>query len=393
MVRRRTIIGLAIIILGVALIGAGILAVHSCYSGAQPEPVPSTVTPELLTPADGESVINGSISDEPWIWQFRWRPVVGAEKYHLQVFGPQGEDPWIDKVVGEPLHEEANGSGWSIGESSLSGWTWKVRAQVRGQWSDWSRVHTFNVRKAATKPSISQEEYDERIKKEFVVLYLILRGEKPDQGVQSKVVSKLFEDIRAALDVEPPGGRLEMRGDGPFRFIQPLGLVNDVEAFGTKQKFGRVLAYDPDKRALVIDVGTLPGTRAEWKDAADLNRLVTAHTVRMGLSRSVEELGKEHPADQLVYLQFRGELAKELFTGFDKIGRTRERVKALLDGVEESRSVSRPSVDLYTEDVGLVVSPVKDFGALVRKIDFAEVLFSDAETRVLILGPLRKERK
>jgi len=136
-----------------------------------------------------------------------------------------------------------------------------------------------------------------------------------------------------------------------------LGLVKDVEAFGLKQKFGRVRAYDPEKRALIIEVGLPPTPRGEWKDAADFDRLLTAYTQRRFVSQVAEKIGKDHPAEQLAGLQFRGQLAKDLFRDFKQIAATNERLKALLDGPVEKRAVSNQIGDLGTPDVSVVVAP------------------------------------
>jgi len=393
MTRSRTIIGIIAAGFLATLVGAGVLAWRHFFPGGSQASLQSAVAPEPLSPAEGEFVSNGSLTDQPWTWEFRWSEVPGAEKYQLHVFGAQGEEPWIDKTTDEPRHREVNASGWSIGEASRNGWRWKVRTQVNGQWSEWSKLRIFHVSQAVKKPSVNQEEYDERIKTEFAVVYLIFRGEasRPDQLERAEDVSKVMKAVPLCLDIQTPDGRLEMNGDGPFRVFWKLGLVKDVEAFGMKQSFGRVRAYDPKNRALVIEVGLPPVPRSEWKDAAELDRLVAAYTVRRSLSRVVEGMAKEQSDEQLAFLMFRREIAKDLFGGFDKIPATKERLKALLDGPNEMRAVSQHALDFASEDIGIVVYPIKEFGAFVRKIDFAEVLFSDAETRVIILGPLRKD--
>jgi hypothetical protein len=106
---------------------------------------------------------------------------------------------------------------------------------------------------------------------------------------------------------------------------------------------------------------------------------------------SVKGIGKDQPTEQMAFLRFRKELALSLGSPVEKKA-YEEKLKSLVEGPEEQRAVSQqiPASD-GAEEIAIVVSPVKDFAAFIRKIDFAEVLFSDVETRVVILGPLKKK--
>ena len=111
---------------------------------------------------------------------------------------------------------------------------------------------------------------------------------------------KVEDELRTLLD-EPKNTRLTLGGGGYLRRLV-LAPVKDVEALGKKQKLGRVLAYDPEKRTLLIEKGSAPAPRAEWKDAAFLERQVTARKVRWGMEGIAQQLSKEYPPEQVVFV-------------------------------------------------------------------------------------------
>ena len=76
-------------------------------------------------------------------WTFRWKTVPGATGYHLRVSGARATVPLIDVATSNNMYEhESNGY---ISETNRLGWRWRVRAQVKGEWQDWSEEKTFDV--------------------------------------------------------------------------------------------------------------------------------------------------------------------------------------------------------------------------------------------------------
>jgi hypothetical protein len=122
-----------------------------------PEPVSSVSTPaqkiakaipgpSLLSPAHNASVDNSCRGQSDKIaWDFSWAQVEGASRYHLYVLGPQAQNPAVNETgLGTTsFHHERAGS--HVSDRMLKGWQWKVRAEVNGQWSEWSKTRSFNV--------------------------------------------------------------------------------------------------------------------------------------------------------------------------------------------------------------------------------------------------------
>jgi predicted Ser/Thr protein kinase len=76
-------------------------------------------------------------------WRFRWKMVPAAAGYQLRVTGARATVPLIDiGTTGTDYEHEGNGY---ISESNRRGWRWRVRAQVNGEWQDWSEEKTFDV--------------------------------------------------------------------------------------------------------------------------------------------------------------------------------------------------------------------------------------------------------
>jgi len=227
----------------------------------------------------------------------------------------------------------------------------------------------------AAIPKPTAEEVKERLAKEFAVVYLILpKTDAPKSD-------NLLDELKPLLD-EQANTRMETTGSGYLRQVN-LAPVKDVEALGMKQKLGRVLAYDPAKRALLIEQGVAPGTRETWKDAAYLDRQVTARKARWGLEGKVRTVSKEHPGDQVVCVRIRGDFLKDDKHFLLGVADLRPKLAALLYGPADKRSVY--GMEIRDGEMATVIAPVKDLEALTKKIDFADVLFYDTEHNVVIL--------
>jgi hypothetical protein len=106
-------------------------------------------TPELLSPAEG-AVLK---TDAPDMWKFSWSKIPKAEKYHVFIgHSASLQFPLVNEVVEVPFYRL--GSHWNnfnprrtgfTDGPLLKGWTWKIKAQVGGEWSKWSEVRTFDT--------------------------------------------------------------------------------------------------------------------------------------------------------------------------------------------------------------------------------------------------------
>jgi hypothetical protein len=102
--------------------------------------------PTLLAPAARAVLQNGRLDGSAdFVWEFEWSKVPGASHYHLFVIGTKATGPLIDKsfLTSASFHDHS--TGCYINGRNLLGWRWKVRAQVKGVWSDWSEERTFDV--------------------------------------------------------------------------------------------------------------------------------------------------------------------------------------------------------------------------------------------------------
>ena len=110
--------------------------------------------PTLLTPEEGAVMDNGRTDQKnELIWEFTWEGCPEATAYHLYVIGPTDTAPRIDldDLQGTQLRYASTGH---IPNDDLSGWTWKVRAQVDGEWGEWSETRSFDVEPVDTDPPV-----------------------------------------------------------------------------------------------------------------------------------------------------------------------------------------------------------------------------------------------
>ena len=110
-----------------------------------------TPGPRLLKPAAGATLENGAIGGKKVrVWEFGWSEVPGATRYHIYAIGRNAVLPSINNptVTSSSYRDEEKGY---IGDKNRLGWRWKVRALVKGVWTDWSEERTFDV--APLEPS------------------------------------------------------------------------------------------------------------------------------------------------------------------------------------------------------------------------------------------------
>jgi hypothetical protein len=140
--RRKAIFGLAALaIAGVALVAY--LLVDRYYPWLfTSDPYP----PVLVAPADGAVLPNGHGTPAmPFAWEFTWSGVPRCERYEVVV--DNAAKPELGKKV-EVSEPRFSATFSAISFDKLDGWSWKVRVQVRGRWSQWSESRAFRLEPA-----------------------------------------------------------------------------------------------------------------------------------------------------------------------------------------------------------------------------------------------------
>ena len=111
----------------------------------QVEPGPQASSPvSMISPPPGAFLDNGRIDkSDDIVWDFDWSDVPGATQYELSVKGKNAIYALLNtKTTASYFHYVSPAS--YIAEQNRFEWTWRVRALVNGQWTDWA-TGTFNV--------------------------------------------------------------------------------------------------------------------------------------------------------------------------------------------------------------------------------------------------------
>jgi serine/threonine protein kinase len=114
--------------------------------------------PALLKPAAGATLDNSDLyGTKSRVWDFDWADVPGATQYHLAVIMPTAKRPTIDvsTLTSSSYRFEAKGC---ISDPYRRGWRWKVRAQVRGVWTNWSEERTFDLAPVDMTPAVPAQK-------------------------------------------------------------------------------------------------------------------------------------------------------------------------------------------------------------------------------------------
>jgi hypothetical protein len=117
---------------------------------------PPADCPVLLEPVPGAVMDNGRVDRfDELAWPFAWTPCPGASEYWLLALREGAPSALVSrKVYGHTRHEEVVLT--YVAESELSGWTWRVRANVDGIWQGWSAPVIFSVEPPDTDPAKSE---------------------------------------------------------------------------------------------------------------------------------------------------------------------------------------------------------------------------------------------
>lgn len=101
--------------------------------------------PQLISPRNFANLENAQQQND-WFgrWTFNWSDVDGAEYYNIYLENASYSTPALDlKNIDESYYEF--GFYCIGGYKSLDSWSWKVRAFVKGEWSDWSETWYLDV--------------------------------------------------------------------------------------------------------------------------------------------------------------------------------------------------------------------------------------------------------
>jgi WD40 repeat protein len=112
-----------------------------------------TTSPALISPGDGAMLDNGRRDgQDDVIWDFDWYDYEGATEYQLSIQPPgvlKSPRPLLNftGIMSSSYH-------WIRDGFILDrfGWSWKVRAIVDGEWTEWSETRTFNIEPVDTDP-------------------------------------------------------------------------------------------------------------------------------------------------------------------------------------------------------------------------------------------------
>ena len=85
-----------------------------------------------------------------------------------------------------------------------------------------------------------------------------------------------------------------------------------------------------------------------------------------------------YPAEEVVYVRFRGDWWKNISA--TDLSAVQAKLRAILDGPADKRRATLFAGDPSYGDRSAAIAPVKDLAAMVKKIDFAEVIFYDTST-------------
>lgn len=111
-------------------------------------------TVKLIFPLNGAAMDNGRTDcQDDEVWDFDWLDVENASRYQLYVKKDTSENPVIDTMTTRSSYHYVSPGSYIV-DRNCYGWTWKVRAQVNGQWGEWSETRNFQVEKVNTdRPS------------------------------------------------------------------------------------------------------------------------------------------------------------------------------------------------------------------------------------------------
>lgn len=107
---------------------------------------PSVDVPVLLQPFKRVQVDNGCYPQtDSTIWIFDWTDVLGAERYETFVHGPTASGPLGMGGRYTTLSYRRYSRVAYVAARNRYNWYWRVRAEVGGEWKEWSDTHYFDT--------------------------------------------------------------------------------------------------------------------------------------------------------------------------------------------------------------------------------------------------------
>jgi hypothetical protein len=130
-----------VIILGLSFLGVAVVAfIAGMVTQRNLASMFKSNAPALLLPAEG-AVLD---SDKPDDWEFSWATVPDAKLYTVYIWHQDvGESVREVKI---PSYRIPNMQLVNDTPQARKGWIWKVRAQVGGEWTEWSEPRNFEIK-------------------------------------------------------------------------------------------------------------------------------------------------------------------------------------------------------------------------------------------------------
>jgi hypothetical protein len=102
---------------------------------------PDECVPVLLSPTLGTAMDNGcAVDPDPVRWSFVWTACDFADRYQIQVTQRD-----LGVLVNEEVLDPGHTYRGTFPFAETSGWQWRVRTQVAGEWYPWSRSRSFTL--------------------------------------------------------------------------------------------------------------------------------------------------------------------------------------------------------------------------------------------------------
>jgi hypothetical protein len=133
-------------------VDAALILQHSAALLRLPDPIGCRSTLDYPEP---NAVLDNGRTDgrDNTIWHFEWSDCENRDRYHLYVRHPASGLVIVDKDnIRQSLHHSVYYG--VIPEDQRSGWQWRVRAMMKGVWSEWSSWQPFDVEKANLDPAV-----------------------------------------------------------------------------------------------------------------------------------------------------------------------------------------------------------------------------------------------
>ena len=166
--------------------------------------------------------------------------------------------------------------------------------------------------------------------------------------------------------------------------------VSDLPTFAKSITFGRVLAVDSEKKAILVQYMQPPSSPADWaagkslsEQIEDLKRRDRINAAVREQSKITEDLAEEYGAKNIVLVDVRGETDSTYLETFHKLVKLRDR-----EGKKALNWHYTPSYQLLR----VSIAPVSDLDAFVKKIDWAKVEIVSQDPRYVGLSAIATEK-